>query len=337
LALRSKVMHRSSQPQRRTSMLPGTPGIVILVFICILLSTGVAFATVRLLGTDQGAGTRAAGADDITRSPASSGSRFHGAASAHASLPVQSPIVKPSPPGSRAPSTTPPQGSKATPTQPAAPANCTNPHFVTSDPSGGWSVGRYYVYNNMWNMNGYDGTQTLYACSYRNWYVVANMNNDRNDGAVKTYPNVHEDFNERAISSFHSISSTFAETSPRAGIYEDAYDIWINGIARSGSTEVMIWNENHNQVPGGSVEGAVTFGGRTYKVWKNGDNYIAFVANTTFTSGTLNLLKVFDWIIAKGWIPASSTLGQIDYGAEIVSTRGTPATFAFTNFVVNSS
>jgi len=330
-------MHRSSQPPRRTSVVPGTPGIVILVFISILLSTGVALATVRLLDARQGASTRAVGVDDITRSPASSGSRFHGTTSAHASLPVPSPILKPSAQGSRLPSSTPPHGDKTTPTQPAAPANCTNPQFVTSDPGGGWSDGRYYVYNNMWNINGYGGTQTLYACSYNNWYVVANMNNDRNDGAVKTYPNVHEDFNERAIRSFHSISSTFAETSPRAGIYEDAYDIWLNGIASSGSTEVMIWTENYNQVPGGSVVGTVTFGGRTYKVWRNGDNYIAFVANANFTSGTLNLLEVFDWIIAKGWIPASSTLGQIDYGAEIVSTRGVPATFAFTNFVLNST
>jgi hypothetical protein len=317
-------------------MLPGTPGTVILVFIVILLSTGAALATLRLLGTDNGAGTRAAGAEDIARSPASSGSGFHGTTSAHASSPAPSPVVKLSTRGSHSPSSTPPPRRKPSPSQPAAPANCTNPKFVTSDPNGGWSVGRYFVYNNMWNINGYGGTQTLYACSYNNWYVVANMNNDRNDGAVKTYPNVHEDFNERRISSFHSITSTFAETGPRAGIYEDAYDIWINGIASSGSTEVMIWNENYNQVPGGSVVGSVTFGGRTYKVWKNGDNYIAFVANTNFSSGTLNLLEVFKWIIAKGWIPASSTLGQIDYGAEIVSTGGIPATFTFTNFEVSS-
>lgn len=39
----------------------------------------------------------------------------------------------------------------------------------------------------------------------------------------------------------------------------------------------------------------------------------------------------------QGWIPASSTLGQIDYGAEIVSTDSAPATFAFTNFSISSS
>jgi len=215
-------------------------------------------------------------------------------------------------------------------------SQCTKPQFVTSEPLGGWTDGRYYIYNDMWNISGYSVTQTLYACAYNNWYVVANMNNDSGDGAVKTYPNVHQDFNEPAISSFHSISSSFAETSPGVGIYEDAYDIWINGVANSGSTEVMIWTQNHGQSPSGSVEGAATFGGRTYKVWKSG-SYIAFVANANFTSGTLNLLEVFNWIITKGWIPANSTLGQIDYGAEIVSTGGSPATFSFTNFAVNTS
>jgi len=188
----------------------------------------------------------------------------------------------------------------------------------------------------MWNVSGYSVSQSIHACSYNNWYAVATMNNDRGDGAVKSYPNVHKDFNSPKISSFHSISSTFAETSPHVGIYEDAYDMWINGVASSGSTEVMIWTENHGQAPGGSSQGSVTFGGRTYKVWKNGD-YIAFVANRNFTSGTLNLLEFFKWIMGKGWLPASSTLGQIDYGVELVSTNNAPHTFTFTNFSVSTS
>src|SRR5258708_12467626 len=96
----------------------------------------------------------------------------------------------------------------------------------------------------MWNISGYSVSQTLYACSYNNWYVVADMNNDSGDGAVKTYPNAHEDFSEPAISSFHSISSTFAETSPHVGIYEDAYDISINGVPSSRSTQVIILTPN---------------------------------------------------------------------------------------------
>lgn len=220
-------------------------------------------------------------------------------------------------------------------TSPAASEQCANPQFETSDPTGGWSDGSYYLYNNMWNAARYGAQQTLYACSYNDWYVVANMNNDTGDGAVKTDPDVQMNFNEPAISSFQSLSSTFAETSPDVGIYNDAYDIWLNGVDTAGSDEVMIWNQNHGQRPAGSVVAVTSLGGRTYQVWKYG-GYIAFVAEPTFTSGTLNLLAFFNYVVSQGYIAANPTLGQIDYGVELVSTNGAPATFTFTNFSVTT-
>jgi hypothetical protein len=219
---------------------------------------------------------------------------------------------------------------------PVTSASCKNPQFMTSRQFGIWQDGSYFVYNNMWNSSGYGVSQTLYACSFSNWYVVANMNNDSGNGAVKTYPNAQENFNEKPISSFKSITSTFAETDPHVGIYEDAYDMWLNGVSSSGSTEVMIWTNNFHQVPGGSQVTTASLDGRSYQVWKSG-SYIAFVAGANFTSGTMNLLEFYDWIIQQGWIPASSTLGQIDYGAELVSTGGSPATFTFNNFSIGTS
>jgi hypothetical protein len=234
--------------------------------------------------------------------------------------------------------TTPATPAPHTTSPPPAPksASCTDPSFSTSQATGGESNGNYYLYNNMWNASGYSVQQTMYVCSYHDWYVVANMNNDSGDGAVKTYPDVQANFNEPKISSFHSISSTFGESSPHVGIYEDAYDIWLNGVASSGSTEVMIWTENFHQVPSGSVVATASFGGRTYKVWKSG-SYIAFVPDSNFTSGTVDLLQFFNWIISKGWISSTSTLGQICYGVELVSTNSAPATFNFTDFSVSTS
>jgi hypothetical protein len=321
-------MHRSNQSHGRPPPLSRRSGVIIVAIASVLLSAGVLTA-VRQLDDSAASGTRPASADGHAASPG--GRNVYSATPAH-SPPASPTDLKSNPPARRSPSAAP----ASTPAAVAVSAKCTKPQFVTSDPTGGWSDGRYYLYNDMWNIGGYSVTQTLYACAYNNWYAVADMNNDRNDGAVKTYPNVHEDFNEPAISSFHSISSTFAETSPHTGIYEDAYDIWINGVASSGSTEVMIWTENHHQVPGGSVVATVTFGGRTYKVWRAG-SYIAFAATSNFASGTVNLLEIFNWIMAKGWMPTSSTLGQIDYGAEIVSTNSTPETFSFTNFTVSTS
>jgi len=218
---------------------------------------------------------------------------------------------------------------------------CANPTHVLplnpSNPQDGITLGGFYVDTDTWNAASYQVSQTMYVCDYNNWYVVAKMDDAAHDGAVKTYPNVHKDFSGApALSSFASISSSFAHAGPHVGIYEFAYDMWLNGVAANGSTEVMIWTDNFKQVPSGSVQETVTFDGQSYQVYRSG-SYIAFVAVNNVTSGTVNLLAFFDHLIAKGWIPSTSTLGAIDYGVELVSTNATDATFAVTDFSLTTS
>ena len=238
---------------------------------------------------------------------------------------TSTPTATPTPTATATPTATPtPTATATSPTR-----NCTNPVFTTSQSNAGWSTNGYYVHNNMWNNSG--GTQTLRACAYNNWNVTATQPNTT---SVKTYPNVHKDYDDKPISSFNRLTSTFAANTPHVGIYNVAYDIWLNGIATSGSTEVMIWTENFKQRPAGSVQATVTFGGHTYDVWRSGEHYIAFVSRTTQTSGTMNLLEMFRWLQSKGWISQSTTVGQIDYGVEVCSTNNAPATFNFTDFSI---
>jgi hypothetical protein len=217
---------------------------------------------------------------------------------------------------------------------------CTNPQVLPlnpSNPQDGVTLSGFYVDTDTWNAAKYQVSQTLYVCDYNNWTVVAKMDNTTGDGAVKTYPNVHKDFNGApALSSFGAISSSFAHAGPHVGIYEFAYDIWLNGIASSGSTEVMIWTDNFNQVPSGSVQETFSLDGRSYQVYKLG-SYIAFVDTNNVISGTVNLLAIFNHIIAKGWIPPTSTLGAVDYGVELVSTNGMDATFAVSDFSLTAN
>jgi hypothetical protein len=210
--------------------------------------------------------------------------------------------------------------------------------FVTSDPNGGWAEGGYYVHNNMWNSHKYSPcTSTLYAMSHANWHVVTRMNNKTGDGAVKTYPNVHRDYRSVAIESFDSLSSTFAETSPQVGIYNVAYDIWINGIAKPGCTEIMIWTENFKQVPGGKYLQDARFGDQTYKVYKRSSSgYIAFVATRNFTVGTVNLLDIMKWTMARGWLTDTSVVNQICFGVEMVSTDDAEARFDVSAFSIDA-
>jgi Glycosyl hydrolase family 12 len=230
------------------------------------------------------------------------------------------------------------------PTQPAAsptssaPAgntgSCTNPSFTTSANFGSENLGAYTVANNMWNAGGGGISQTLSACSASSWFVNATVAND--GGGVKTYPNSHYMFdNSPQVSSLNSVTSTFAQSSPNSGTFEDAYDIWLNGLAGSGGAdEVMIWTENHGQIPGGSPMASATFGGQPFTVWRGNNNLVSFVADSNVTSGTLNLLPFFQWLINKGWESANSTLLQVDYGVELVSTNGRE-TFSFSDFSVN--
>ncbi|HWB59371.1 MAG TPA: hypothetical protein VG733_07755 [Chthoniobacteraceae bacterium] len=210
-----------------------------------------------------------------------------------------------------------------------------DPAFTTSKPNDGWSNGGYYVHNNMWNAS---SGQTLTARAYNDWSVTATFPDTT---SVKTYPNVHKDINNLKglpLSNFQTITSTFAGKAPPVGIYDVAYDIWLNGVGSGkGVIELMIWTENRKQVPLGSVQAHVTFDGVAYDAWhytKGGENVITLVPANVMTSGNLNLKAIFDWAIKLGWMPANPTVNQIDYGVEICSTENKPATFTFTDFSV---
>ncbi|MCP5520601.1 MAG: hypothetical protein H7A46_03530 [Verrucomicrobiales bacterium] len=60
------------------------------------------------------------------------------------------------------------------------------------------------------------------------------------------------------------------------------------------------------------------------------------MTTTNFTSGTLNLLEIMRWTIAQGWLPKKSTLNQVCFGVEMVSTDDTEATFRVTDFAIET-
>ncbi|QGN59312.1 hypothetical protein GKE56_01885 [Nostocoides sp. HKS02] len=238
------------------------------------------------------------------------------------------------------PSTTTATTPTSTPTSTSTPTGtvCSSPYFTTSDPNGGVSDGGYYVHNNLWNAGNYPGTQgTTQVCSYHSWNHIGTASNT-GDGAVKTYPNVHKDYSGRTISSFPKLTSTYAATAPGVGIYNVAYDLWLNGVPND---EVMIWTDNHNQVPAGSrVATGVSLSGHAWDVYAtSGNGYLAFVPSggASYASGTLDLKAMLNYVVAQGRVAASSTVDQICYGVEIVDTGGSPATWRFTDFSIADS
>jgi hypothetical protein len=231
---------------------------------------------------------------------------------------------------------------------------CTHPRWSTSGPGGGRSGpgiihpgnSPYINDNDMWNAAGYDVSQTMYVCSHASWYVDDTIPADTNS-AVKTYPNVHVDYRnwctgyQPLLSSYKKITSSYAGRAPRVGVYDVAYDIWLNGVGTPGSNEVMIWTQAKVQSPVGyapEVASNVTLSGRTWDLYAMPSNsYLAFVpANgQSYPSGTLDLTAFFNYLIRQGHIQGNSTLGAIDYGIEVVSTGGGTTRFDVTNFSVN--
>ena len=227
--------------------------------------------------------------------------------------------------------------SAATPAPPSS--GCQHPRLVSSARLTTWEDAGYYVTNDMWNVGKYSVRQTLGACSYRNWFVTATMDNGDRANVVKSYPNVYRAFGATPVSAYHTITASYAHVNPGGGIYEDAFDIWFNGVARWWATEIMIWTDNHGQIPPGLALARVTIDGQRYVVWKSRGpgGTISFVAVRGSSEGTVNLLSFFDWVIARHWMGAGAQLRQVAYGVELVSTGGVPETFAVTSFWVGTT
>jgi len=214
-------------------------------------------------------------------------------------------------------------------------------HAVCTCDNTGCNVGSYYLYDNQWNCGAGSGNncgpESAYGCTNSNGTVswVATSNQPTGNTAVLTYPAMQDNFNNPLLSSFSAISATFEETSPHVGDYEVAWDCWFNDQAN----ELMIWVDTYNQVPGGSkVASNASIGGRTYNIyWDSSSGYIAFEATTNFTSGTVNLLQIFEYAVTNGWLSATSTVGQLSFGTEVCSTNDQTVTWTVSNYSITTA
>jgi hypothetical protein len=203
--------------------------------------------------------------------------------------------------------------------------------FKSSEPFGTWNNGAFDVYNNEWNTSE-AGPQTIWAFNYHHWGVESTQSAST---SVKTYPSVQRNYPNRPYSTFSMLRSTFAEQMPSSGdfIAEAAYDLWLNNY----SIEVMMWFDNHRQVPAGNVIAHVTFGGQNFSVWKSGNDFFSFkLEGGNVQSGTAHLYSALRWLVNHGQLSSSVTLTQVNFGWEICSTHGQPMDFTLTKYTLRS-
>jgi hypothetical protein len=236
--------------------------------------------------------------------------------------------------------------------------NCTNPIFTTSDAEGTINIDPgppspeyWWVNNDAWS--GSHGPQTIQVCSQSSWDAISNQPNVQ--GQVETYPDTEYDVGGRdngpstePISAFNSITSTFSEDYPSAGSWDAAYDLWTD----NWSHETMIWNQwagsqGYWYTASGFKD--VTIAGTEYhfcdiggngdcsgpKGTDNGDELIFAMVNQE-SSGSVDLLAVYNWEVANGYAKASDAPTQLEYGVEVCATSG-QETFPMTGLTFSVS
>lgn len=288
----------------------------------------------------------------------------------HFDLPAASPTSPPTTP-TPPPSSTPPTTVSPTPTPtdpgPSPVKACTDPSFTTTAGPANYNgaardwddrdfPGRTYItHNDMWNND--NGTYTMNACSYDNWYELATQP-DTTDGSVKVYPKSSRNYcagwelsycgdyspnttdRQMPLDRVESVRFAHNTTKVPGMVWNVAFDIWINNGLEN---ELMIWTENHGQRPAGNRLADTTIGGRQYQVWKAGSGaggIFTYVEVNQRTFGTMPLSLFFDDLKQRGWLRPKSgqvvdTTWQVNYGVEIVDTNNTEHRFNFTDFAIN--
>ena len=216
-----------------------------------------------------------------------------------------------------------------------------------TDPSDGYQY--YWVNADEWSGDG--APQVMAVCNQSSWTVTTTQPN--NGGQVETYPDTEYDVGGRdnpsttPISGFSggSINSTFAEAYPTAGGWDAGYDLWTN----NWTNETMVWNQwaggqaywancanaaNPESYCGVPQNAAVTIGGVSYHFLANGpantdcttanegNCELMFFRDSQVSSGSVNLLAVFQWEVANGYAKSSDIPTQLEYGVEVSYTSG---------------
>lgn len=188
------------------------------------------------------------------------------------------------------------------------------------------------------------GTQTLSAYSPDSWYVVADHSKaSARPGSIKSYPDTQRNFTDRTIDSFTEIAARYSMTNPPVGEWNAAFDIWIGAIGSKSTAEVMVWTDHrYNGMipPANTTSQSVEIDGQGYVAWwrrnGNGGTYIALAMHPMKPSGSIDLLKIFRWLVGAGWLKGTDKVAAIEYGVEIANTAGGPQTFRLNSYTLTA-
>lgn len=212
--------------------------------------------------------------------------------------------------------------------------------------------GRYMVQNNLYNPMG--GSQCVTAgwdnAAIAGFTVNPVSVNIPAGSAPASYPSVVLGWHynrfygsytaARRLEQITSIPSSWAFTVPAVGRYNASYDAWLhpsnpNPANPGGGVELMIWLNQRDTTPIGTVGPTVMIGGAAWAVWTGpnagGWTTISYVRAGNTTSVTnLDLRDFFIDAATRGVVSASTYLLGVQAGFEIWEQNQTMVSNAYT-------
>jgi hypothetical protein len=188
---------------------------------------------------------------------------------------------------------------------------------------------RYVVMNNLW---GADTAQCINVTNSGFSLTTSNHSKPTN-GAPASYPAVYLGCHYAncspganlpiRLSQLSSATSSITFSYPGSGVYNAAYDIWLDPTPRKDGVnqqEIMIWFNRQGSIqPVGSRTATATIGGRTWEVWSgNGasHNVVSYVAPSPVTSWNFSVLDFVNDTRSRSNVTNSWYLTSIQAGFE---------------------
>jgi hypothetical protein len=182
--------------------------------------------------------------------------------------------------------------------------------------------------NNRW---GTSATQCI-DTSASGFTITQNDGVGNTSGAPSAYPAIYLGCHygtcspgsplPKQISAIGSANSSISYTYT-SGIYDAAYDIWLDPTAKTtgvNQTEIMIWfNHTGSIQPIGSPVGSVNVNGQNWTVWtgSNGQNdVVSYVAASAISSLSFDVMNFARDTISRGRATSSWYLTSIQAGFE---------------------
>ncbi|MEV4382678.1 cellulose binding domain-containing protein [Streptosporangium sp. NPDC049644] len=189
--------------------------------------------------------------------------------------------------------------------------------------------GKYHVQNNNWG----DDTRQCVNVTGLGFSVTEASHDRPTDGAPGSYPSIFAGCHRAQCTSgsglpmrisdgrFNGIQTSVHMTYPSGGVYNAAYDIWLDPAPRTDGqntgAEIMVWLNRVGPIqPIGSRVGTVSLAGASWEVWYGnvGWNVISYVRTLATTSIDFTVRTFVDDAVNRGHVQRSWYLTSVQAG-----------------------